>query len=146
MTEPAHHRSSTVFVYGTLRPGEANFAALRDVVSPAADAVLHDHRLLALPAGYPTIVPGDGRVVGTVLRLDDRPTAWRIMDRIEGYDPDADNPLYRPLAVDVEEATGESIETITYVLTADRRDRLGEDCTLVDHGDWVRWSTNRECR
>ncbi|MFI8516891.1 gamma-glutamylcyclotransferase family protein [Streptomyces sp. NPDC085481] len=73
------------FVYGTLRPGAYNHdrfllgrtAAEEDAVLPGA--LLHDG------PGYPFVVPGDGRVTGTLLTA--APGAYGellgVLDRLE---------------------------------------------------------------
>lgn len=135
--------SSTVFVYGTLRPGQPNFSAVQPYVEVRDRAALTGWQLWALPDGYPTILPGDGSVVGTLLGLDEQGRARRTMNRIEGYDP-AGESLYRPLPVEVETDGDDRVETFTYVLAEQRRDRARARGRLVDHGDWIQWSTDRE--
>lgn len=135
--------SSTAFVYGTLRPGQSNFATIDQWVDVRDRARLSDFRLWALPQGYPTVLPGDGTVVGTLLGLDDEGRALKCMHRIEGYRPEGDS-LYRPRRVDVETEDGRLVETFTYVITPRHHDRVRRRGQLVEDGDWIQWSTDRE--
>lgn len=74
-----------VFVYGTLKPGEANYqlfcAGIVEEVEAIAYGLLYD-----LPLGYPAMTAGDRRVQGFVLTFSDS-TALEILDELEGYHP-----------------------------------------------------------
>lgn len=136
--------SSTVFVYGTLQPDQPNYAAIAALVTKYRGARLDDHQLWALPEGYPAAVPGPGNIGGTVLTLSPVAEAWRRMDRIEGYTPGADSPLYRPKPVQVVTDRDEQVTTFAYITDAARCDEVCRRGVLVDHGNWIDWSNHRE--
>ncbi|MBE9043118.1 gamma-glutamylcyclotransferase [Pleurocapsales cyanobacterium LEGE 10410] len=81
MTQPAKLR---VFVYGTLKPGEANYQRYcqNKVLSEIPAYTLGD--LYALPVGYPAMTQGSDRVRGVLLTFDD-PNILKSLDRLEGY-------------------------------------------------------------
>lgn len=85
-------RGQRVFVYGTLMPGGSNAAVVRRAGLRAWEpAELPDFVIYHLePEGYPAVVPGAGRVHGTLLWLDG-PLA--PLDELEGLA--LDPPLYR---------------------------------------------------
>ncbi len=73
-----------VFVYGTLKPGEANYKTY------CADKVVDAHRayalgkLFALPMGYPAMTLGDSLVYGYLLFFTDLGVLSEL-DELEGY-------------------------------------------------------------
>lgn len=79
-----------VFVYGTLRPGEKNYAhylagrTVREAPATAAGRLYY-----VAEGGYPYLVPGDGRVAGELVFLD--PALYdetlRGLDELEEYLP-----------------------------------------------------------
>lgn len=80
-----------VFVYGTLRPGEKNYAhflAARTVKTLSATA---EGRLYYVAdGGYPYVEPGPGRVVGELVYLDPchYDQTLQEIDDLEEYNPD----------------------------------------------------------
>lgn len=74
-----------VFVYGTLKPGEMNYAAYcGDRPHTAAPAWVWG-RLYHLPQqGYPALTPGNEKVQGVLLRFSD-PTILAKLDPLETY-------------------------------------------------------------
>jgi len=79
-----------LFVYGTLRPGQANFSSIEKLVVAHQPATI-EGELIDLGA-FPALVPGHGIVVGDLLTL--QPEALEITDRIEGYQPEHPSNLY----------------------------------------------------
>lgn len=76
----------SVFVYGTLKPGEAYYEAycapyVVDTVAAIAQGTLYH-----LPQGYPAMTGGDGWVTGALLQLKDA-SAIAHMDDFEDYNP-----------------------------------------------------------
>lgn len=73
-----------VFVYGTLKPGEANFAAYcQDKISSQISAYTWGE-LYALSLGYPAMTAGKNKIQGVILTLKN----WQVLqdlDRLEGY-------------------------------------------------------------
>lgn len=75
-----------IFVYGTLKPSEKNYAicASHVVVSQPA---LTDGRLYELPLGYPAMTLEAGTVYGTVLSFANA-SILQILDAYERHDPE----------------------------------------------------------
>ena len=88
-----------VFVYGTLKPGEANYSSYckAKVVSQISSYTLGN--LYVLPMGYPAMTVGENRVYGVCLRFNDS-RILASLDRLEDYQdgrsPDL-NEYYRSL-------------------------------------------------
>ncbi|MGK7874413.1 MAG: gamma-glutamylcyclotransferase [Xenococcaceae cyanobacterium] len=86
-----------VFVYGTLKPGEANYqyyCAGKVIEATRAYAL---GQLFHLPPGYPAMTPGNSRVEGFLLTLADS-AVLEILDELEGYHPQRspqENQYYR---------------------------------------------------
>ena len=89
----------TVFVYGTLKPGEAYYKPYCEPYVVTVVPALTRGCLFHLPEGYPAMTLGDGWVTGALLQLrDDQAIAH--MDELEDYDPalsQADNLYIRQL-------------------------------------------------
>lgn len=73
-----------VFVYGTLKPGEANFAAYCQGKVIAQTPAYTWGNLYALPVGYPAMTEGNSKVQGMLLSFND-PQILQSLDRLEGY-------------------------------------------------------------
>ena len=87
-----------VFVYGTLKPGEANFAYYCGGIQKQISAYTWGN-LYALPVGYPAMTEGKNKVRGILLTFID-PNILNSLDRLEGYQPGRDSSLneyYRQL-------------------------------------------------
>jgi gamma-glutamylcyclotransferase (GGCT)/AIG2-like uncharacterized protein YtfP len=87
----------TMFVYGTLKPGEAYHERYCRPHLVQATPARVPGRLYHLPMGYPALTDEAGWVVGTRLQLRDG-AALAAMDAFEGYDPEkspADNAYTR---------------------------------------------------
>ncbi|MBW4687224.1 MAG: gamma-glutamylcyclotransferase [Komarekiella atlantica HA4396-MV6] len=75
-----------VFVYGTLKPGEANYK--RYCAGKVVDARLAmlPGKLFALPMGYPAMTRGDSQVYGYLLSFTN-PGILKQLDVLEDYQP-----------------------------------------------------------
>ncbi|MGL4622272.1 gamma-glutamylcyclotransferase family protein [Chroococcidiopsis sp.] len=86
-----------VFVYGTLKPGEANYQRYcADYVVAAREAIALG-QLFDLPFGYPAMTPGCFKVYGVLLSFAN-PEILQQVDWLEDYDPQraiAENEYYR---------------------------------------------------
>ena len=76
--------SIDVFVYGTLKPGEANFAAYCEGKVNWQISGYTWGDLYALPVGYPAMTTGKNKVWGVLLSFTD-PQTLESLDRLEGY-------------------------------------------------------------
>jgi len=75
-----------VFVYGTLKPGEANYQVYCAGKLLSAKRAIALGQLFALPLGYPAMTLGSSPVQGYLLSFAD-PEILRYLDWLEGYDP-----------------------------------------------------------
>ena len=75
-----------VFVYGTLKPGEANYQAYCGGKVRSQTSVYTWAELYALPVGYPAMIEGKNKVYGVLLKFDD-PLVLNSLDRLEDYQP-----------------------------------------------------------
>ncbi|MFC5850113.1 gamma-glutamylcyclotransferase family protein [Deinococcus petrolearius] len=136
-TEPAH--PTTVFVYGTLMPGERNAG----VAGPPGSfvtraAALPGHRLLHLdPERYPAAVPGEAGELVRGHALTYTPTAWvaalPLLDDLEGVHETP--PLYRRVAVRLHLDAGGELDAWVYLYAQTRRLRQ-PGAVPVPGGDW----------
>jgi gamma-glutamylcyclotransferase (GGCT)/AIG2-like uncharacterized protein YtfP len=78
---------------------------------------------------FPGAVPGDGTVHGELFRLDD-PSVWSILDRYEGYDPDAAASLFVRRRVSLRRPEGQTAWVYWYNGTV-------ADPPRVPSGDWA---------
>ncbi len=88
-----------VFVYGTLKPGEANFAYYCAGKVQKQISAYTWGNLYALPVGYPAMTEGKNKVRGFLLTFIDS-NVLNSLDRLEGYQPGRDSSLneyYRQL-------------------------------------------------
>ena len=120
-----------VFVYGTLRVGEARAAQMhidrRGEWLPAqARGVLYDL------GSFPALTHGDGRVHGELHRFGSIARALERLDRIEGHASIGDpRNLYDRVLIDVETSAG-LVRAWTYVM----RDCAG--APPIESGDWTK--------
>jgi gamma-glutamylcyclotransferase (GGCT)/AIG2-like uncharacterized protein YtfP len=75
-----------VFVYGTLKPGEANFPAYCEGKVIVQTPAYTWGELYALPVGYPAMTEGKNKVQGMLLCFSDR-QVLASLDVLEGYQP-----------------------------------------------------------
>ena len=125
-----------VFVYGTLKPGEANyqlFCARKVVeeVEAIAYGLLYD-----LPLGYPAMTIGDKPIQGFVLTFAD-PIILESLDELEDYQPERspqENEYYRKL-IKTFNQNGDSLgDAWVYLMSPQRVKYLGG--TLLPTGYW----------
>src|SRR4051812_15277301 len=99
-----------LFVYGTLRPPQANtavedsryFSAIAEFVLAHEPASLIGAELYDL-GSYPAAIPGEGRLVGDLLQV--APAAIPMADRIEGHPT-----FYRRVRITAQTTAGMDVE------------------------------------
>lgn len=130
---------TTVFVYGTLMPGERNEpVALRGGPYAARPATLRGYQLFHLsPEGYPGLRPGqpDDTVRGVALtyQAHDWPAALPFLDHLEGLHERP--PLYTRERVQLNVPGEDPLDAWVYVYA--RPDRLTQPgAQAVPSGDW----------
>jgi gamma-glutamylcyclotransferase (GGCT)/AIG2-like uncharacterized protein YtfP len=131
-----------VFVYGTLRPGEANYRWLLAQATVTAErAVLPGHQLYAIGMGFPYATPataGGRQVVGDLLTLDPDTYDQVLghLDGLEGYQPRHEahsHYLRRQVTVLVAD---QPRQAWVYLAGPRATDRL-TDAQLSPTGDWL---------
>ncbi|MDV6374865.1 gamma-glutamylcyclotransferase family protein [Deinococcus arenicola] len=142
MTEssPPYAPLTTVFVYGTLMPGERNahIAQLGGTFS-AQPARLPGFRLLHLyPEAYPAVLPGEPQDGVTGFALTYAPADWPLalpfLDELEGIDETP--PLYTREEVTLTLENGQSLTSWVYIYAVS--ERLTRPGALpVSGGDWT---------
>lgn len=73
-----------VFVYGTLKPGEANYQYYCGGKVKSQTPVYTLGNLYALPVGYPAMTEGENTVKGILLSFSNS-SILKSLDQLEGY-------------------------------------------------------------
>ncbi len=115
-----------VFVYGTLKPGEANFHRY------CVGKVVEEKRAIAygqlfdLPLGYPAMTLGESRVHGFLLSFAD-PATLSLLDELEDYNPHrtpAENE-YNRQQIEIHTPSGQALGLAwAYLMTFEQVQRL----------------------
>lgn len=130
-----------VFVYGTLRPGQANYPLLHGFTVSEEPASVAHMDLFALPF-YPMALSGTGTLIGDLLFL--APTTYRRLlqrlDDLEGWFPGRPNCPFKRIQCQVTTQTRPQQLAWMYI---GNRAYLGAESVQIDHGDWVRYRSQR---
>jgi gamma-glutamylcyclotransferase (GGCT)/AIG2-like uncharacterized protein YtfP len=99
-----------VFVYGTLKPGEANYQKYCAGKVLNAKRAVTIGKLFALPMGYPAMTSGEDQVHGYLLSFSD-PEVLSALDYLEDYQPTRpmSENLYNRQQVEVYNLQGQSL-------------------------------------
>ncbi|MCZ4096302.1 gamma-glutamylcyclotransferase [Streptomyces sp. SID13666] len=143
MTPPPPSRLP-FFVYGTLRPGQANHPLVEGRTAPPRPAVLPGALLYAGP-GYPYAVaapaaePVTDTVHGELLDVlpDQYDTVLADLDRLEDHVPGARGNLYERLALRVI-CDGLRCDAWVYLAGEGPARTLRASGRIIPGGDWVR--------
>ena len=133
----------SVFVYGTLMPGECNASVAQAAGTPTGQerATLSGYALYDLrPEGYPALTTGDstvgrGQVQGWLLHYgaEQWPAALVHLDELEGLH--LTPPLYTRTQAQARTASGTQA---VWVYLYARPERLAAPgCVVVPSGDWT---------
>lgn len=135
----------SVFVYGTLMPGERNAHVAGNGFTAQA-AWLPGFQLFdLLPEGYPGVVRGAGEVSGFVLTYT--PQAWaQALPRLDGLEGINETPpLYSREQVKVRLESGGEAESWVYIYARPQRlEQAG--ASEVSSGDWRTVAARQEQR
>ncbi|MEU5207922.1 gamma-glutamylcyclotransferase family protein [Streptomyces sp. NPDC020742] len=127
------------FVYGTLRPGEANHALLRGRTAHEEPARIGGALLYDGP-GYPYAVAGptDAVVHGALVRprAADYDRVRADLDRLEGHTPGAPGNLYERVATDAVCPDGRTVRAWVYLAAEPLATRLRTAGTPIEGGHW----------
>lgn len=117
-----------VFVYGTLRKGEANAQLLSDA-SCTAEQCWTEGTLYDTGFGYPAMKPSaSNRTFGELYEVNESELIH--LDQLEGYSEGGKNNLYERIEQKVYTDKG---ETMAYLYVAGREDLLENK---IKNGDW----------
>lgn len=129
---------AALFVYGTLKSGEANHVLLapyvRSIERASIAGRLHD------VGDFPALAEGEGRVHGELIRLDPKamPRALAVIDRLEGCVPGDDAAsLYLRRSLEVRTAGGGTERAYTYYYNSAHGALPPlEHLPVVESGEW----------
>ncbi|WP_110944755.1 gamma-glutamylcyclotransferase family protein [Streptomyces niger] len=138
---PDGHERLPFFVYGTLRPGEANHAwALRGRTAAEQPATVQGALLYDGP-GYPYAVrgPADAAVHGHLVTPaeDVYDEVLAVLDRLEGYTPGAPHNDYDRVRCAAVLPDGTSVPAWVYLAAEPLAGRLRAAGTPIPGGDWL---------
>jgi len=91
-----------VFVYGTLKPGEANYELCCKSEVVEAKKAWTRGELYSLPQGYPAMATGNDQVCGYLLSFNN-PDVLSSLDELEDYHPQRPSKenLYNRMEVEI---------------------------------------------
>ncbi|WP_223280200.1 gamma-glutamylcyclotransferase [Nostoc sp. PA-18-2419] len=115
-----------VFVYGTLKPGEANYRRYCAGIVDVKKAFVQG-KLFALPMGYPAMTLGDSQVYGYLLSFPN-PEILNQLDALEDYHPtrEISQNLYNRKTVEVYQGEWFSLGWAwVYLMSLERVNKLG---------------------
>ena len=123
-----------VFVYGSLKRGEANWRLAAHCTSretAVARGTLYQQR-----NGFPAMTTqGDGQVHGELLRFDDLGPTLQNLDKLERYDPaEPQNSKYIRVPLEVVGVSGQTLRAWGYVFTPETVKQTG--CRPIASGVW----------
>lgn len=99
-----------VFVYGTLKPNEANYAEYCAGKAITQQQAIAYGELFALPMGYPAMTVGKAQVHGYLLSFSDA-SILESLDELEDYQSDraSNENLYDRRLIEIFDLQGESL-------------------------------------
>ncbi|MBD2605444.1 gamma-glutamylcyclotransferase [Scytonema hofmannii FACHB-248] len=115
-----------VFVYGTLKPGEANYQRYCAFQVVDAKKAYTFGKLFALPMGYPAMTLGDSLVYGYLLTFVDS-KVLNNLDILEDYQPSRQmsQNLYNRQEVEIYDLEGRSLGmSWVYLMTPNQVSQL----------------------
>lgn len=119
-----------IFVYGTLRKGESNHSYLKDAVIICDQAWIYGE-LFETGYGYPVLKESNKeQVYGEIYAVTDEQLGE--INRLEGYQENANDNLYERITVDAHNEKGNIIKTLTYITGKS----LASASQIIRFGDW----------
>jgi gamma-glutamylcyclotransferase (GGCT)/AIG2-like uncharacterized protein YtfP len=125
-----------VFVYGTLKPGEANYQHYCAGKVVEEQSAIAFGQLYDLPLGYPAMTIGESPVQGFLLTFADS-SILTALDELEDYNPNRlpQENEYERKQIEIYNLPGQSIgRAWTYLMTPEQVERLGG--VLLRSGWW----------
>lgn len=135
--DEVHEKRLPLFVYGTLRQGQPNYALLRGHVLADQPAMVRGMSLYSLQS-YPVVVRGPHTVRGELLTITPRVYDRLLanLDQLEGCAPDDRESMFKRVAIAVEMHAQQPITAWMYL---SQRAYLNSHQVLIAHGDWVQY-------
>jgi gamma-glutamylcyclotransferase (GGCT)/AIG2-like uncharacterized protein YtfP len=127
---------TNIFVYGTLKPGKANFDRYCQNVVEIQAAIAHG-TLYDLPLGYPAMTPGNSPIYGFLLSFA-HPQILLELDELEDYRPDRpieQNEYYRQKIQTFSLAHQSLGNAWAYLMEPEKAKRLRG--VLLEDGQWT---------
>lgn len=122
-----------VFVYGTLKQGQSNFAIIGNLVISAKQGSISG--ALYDLGEYPAVIDGTRRIAGELLIFADPEKAFSLMDRLENYyGPNDLRNEYERKVVTVRLADGSEQDAYCYFYV--NESFLRSDCSYLPNGCW----------
>ena len=136
MKSPTSTSTLKVFVYGTLKPGEANYYRYCDRQTKLETPAFTQGILYDLPLGYPAMTEGEKKVQGYLLVFHNL-QILNTLDILEGYQSqDLDSNQYYRLLVPVYAIDGEYLtEAWAYFMTPEKVKQY--QGTIITSGNWA---------
>ncbi|MDM9379501.1 gamma-glutamylcyclotransferase [Chlorogloeopsis sp. ULAP01] len=125
-----------VFVYGTLKPGEANYKSYCEGKVINATEAFALGKLFALPVGYPAMTLGHRPVYGYLLEFSSVDVLAEL-DELEDYYParSTSENLYNRQQIKIYDLQGRSLGWVwVYLMTPELVSNLGG--TFLPDGCW----------
>jgi gamma-glutamylcyclotransferase (GGCT)/AIG2-like uncharacterized protein YtfP len=127
--------SQKVFVYGTLRQGQANHWLIEKYVKSVKKATVRGW-MYDLGA-YPAVIEGEGLISGELIEFHNSTEAFKKMDLLEGfYHTGSSNNHYERIITTCCTEDGEE-ECQIYVYPNRKKEWLQKRASLVISGDWL---------
>ena len=133
-----------VFVYGTLKPGEANYQRYCAGKVVEEQSAIAFGQLYDLPLGYPAMTHGESPVQGFLLTFAD-PSVLTALDELEDYNPNRlpQENEYERQQIEIYNLSAQSLgRAWVYLMTPDRVQRLGG--VLLRSGWWSAYVNSLE--
>lgn len=126
-----------VFVYGTLKPGEANYQHFCAGKVLKAKRAIAFGQLFALPFGYPAMIAGKDRVQGFLLSFPDE-TVLSELDWLEDYQPNrpAEENEYDRREIEIYEPTLASSLGVAWAYLMAWEQVHSHSGVLLPNGQW----------
>ncbi|MEV0374735.1 gamma-glutamylcyclotransferase family protein [Streptomyces sp. NPDC050636] len=135
------HGRLPFFVYGTLRPGEANYGWTLRGRTAAEEPARIGGALLYDGPGYPYAIagPADAVVHGDLVRPRDADydEVRAVLDRLEGYAPGAPGNVYERVVTEAVCPDGRTVRAWVYLAADPLAARLRGTGTPIEGGDWL---------
>ncbi|MBD2176775.1 gamma-glutamylcyclotransferase [Pseudanabaena sp. FACHB-1998] len=129
--------SCQVFVYGTLKPNEANYAKYCEGKILTQQPAIAYGKLFALPMGYPAMIQGDREVQGYLFSFEDD-HIFESLDELEDYQSDRhfSENLYTRQRIEIFDLERISLGWAwTYLMTLEQVSKFGG--IYLENGLWV---------